>query len=439
LIGTAIAHYRILDKLGEGGMGVVYVAEDTALSRTVALKALPRRFVQDPQRRKRFAGEARAAAMLNHPGIAAIYEFIEDGDGLYIAMELVRGESLRAHVKVPPLPLQDVLEISIQITRALVAAHAQGIIHRDLKPENILRTQTGTIKILDFGLARFVSTLKEGITETAHVTSSGTVMGTVAYMSPEQLEGKPVDTRSDIFSVGVIIYELATGSHPFDRPSAASTIVNILTVEPRALAELRVIAPAELERIIRKCLRKEPAHRYQTTAELSIDLEALHLAISNRNATPHQDSHTSQTIISHFFRAVERSPQRWWELNQYFCLAAFPLIAYWIWRVRDWLSANWSPWLVFMTVLLVSSTMTMRLYLLITAGFHPDNLRGEVLRWARIIRFTTSAIWLLLGTVAALILRQHLGIASFMGGVAVGGWLSTMVAEEAIDTQAFPR
>jgi serine/threonine protein kinase len=439
MIGLNISHYRVIEKLGEGGMGVVYVAEDINLGRLVALKALPKRFVQDAMRRKRFTIEARAAAALNHPGIAAVHELIEDGDDLYIAMELVHGESLRSDVKTPPLAADRVLEIFIQVARGLVAAHKQGVIHRDLKPENILRSASGEIKILDFGLAKLISTLPEGMTQSGNLTGSGVFMGTISYMSPEQLESKPVDARSDIFSVGVIMYELATGTHPFGGSSNASTIANILTVEPPPLQYHRVSASPELDRIVSKCLRKDPANRYQTSADLLADLEALQRAGRSPSSGWVSSDAAAETIVRRALQPVGPSPRRWWELNQYFCLAAFPLVAYWIWRVRPWIPADWGTLIFFAAVLLVSCSMTMRLYLLMMSGFHPANLHTEVVRWALAIRITTLGMWLVLGAVAALIVRQHVGVGSIMGGLAVGGWLSTMVAESAIDSHAFPR
>jgi hypothetical protein len=257
-------------------------------------------------------------------------------------------------------------------------------------------------------------------------------------MSPEQLESKPVDARSDIFSVGVIMYELATGTHPFGGSSNASTIANIMTIEPPPLQYHRVSASAELDRIVCKCLRKDPTNRYQTSADLLADLETLQRA--GRSPSSNWVSHAAaETIVRRALQPVGPSPRRWWELNQYFCLAAFPLIAYWIWRVRPWIPGDWGTLIFFAAVLLVSCSMTMRLYLLMMSGFHPANLHTEVVRWALAIRITTLGMWLVLGAVAALIVRQHVGVGSIMGGLAVGGWLSTMVAESAIDSHAFPR
>jgi serine/threonine protein kinase len=440
VIGTKISHYRVLEKLGEGGMGEVYVAEDLLLGRTVALKTLPQRFAQDPARRKRFQSEARAAAALSHAAIAAVYELIEDGDDLYIAMELVRGESLRTLVKIPPIPSATLLDIAVQIAAGMAAAHAAGIVHRDLKPENIMCCQSGTIKILDFGLAKCHAPLAEAMTQSGNTTGSGMMMGTVAYMSPEQLEARPTDARTDIFAAGSIMYELATGSHPFGGGSAASTIANILTLEPPPLPpQSGSISPAELERIINKCLRKDRDNRYQSARELLMDLEALRQAAKAGRAPRSLPEKPAETIVRRALQPVGPSPRRWWEMNAYCCIISFPAIAYWVWRVREWLPHEWAALIFFGMVLLVSSSMTMRLYLLMMSGFNPTNLHTEVVRWATALRFTTLGIWILLATVAVLIVRQHLGIGSLMGGIAVGGWLSTTVGEVAIDKHAFPR
>jgi serine/threonine protein kinase len=474
LIGLNVSHYRVVEKLGEGGMGVVYLAEDLDLERMVALKALPQHFSKDPMRRSRFKREARAAAALNHPAIATVYELLEDGEDLYIVMEFVRGESLRTVLNTAPLALKSVLDISVQIARGLSAAHAQGIIHRDLKPENILRTSSGEIKILDFGLARFDSLVTDAMTHSDNVTSSGMLMGTLSYMSPEQLECKTVDFRSDIFSFGVVLYELATSVHPFGGASAASTIANILTLEPEPLIQHRTVIPAALDRIVHTCLRKDPANRHRSAMDLQSDLETLCRDVSQASRSrslmdpvnPPQSvidlqsgietlyqvassgSHgrplvirdeTPEGLVRSVLASIGPSPRRWWELNQFFCLVAFPLLAYSVWRIRPWLPANWSAPVLFMLVLLVSCSMTMRLYLLMMSAFNPSALHREAIRWCNATRVTTIAIWIVLGGVAAFIVKEHTGVGALMGGLAVGGLLSTVIAEAAIDLHAFPR
>lgn len=278
-VGELIGAYRVLRKLGEGGMGVVYLAEDIRLGRQVALKTLAREYADDPERRKRFLNEARAVAALNHAGVAAVYELEERGDQVCIIFEYVEGMTLRSLLqRQGSLPLQDLLEIATQVAGALEAAHAKGIVHRDLKPENVMRRPGGDVKVLDFGLARMDSGVLGGISSTTQsygLTKAGTVMGTVGYMSPEQLEGKPTDFRSDIFAFGVLLYELATGTHPFAGETPASTIANVLTHEPPPLTAANALHPGELDRIVKKCLRKSRDDRYQSTRELLVDLKNL--------------------------------------------------------------------------------------------------------------------------------------------------------------------
>ncbi|MGH9603362.1 MAG: serine/threonine-protein kinase, partial [Terriglobales bacterium] len=207
MVGQTISHYRILEKLGQGGMGVVYRAEDTRLGRTVAVKALLPEHARDPARRKRLEQEARSAAALSAPGIAQVYELEEAGQDLFIIYEFVAGRTLRSVLAAGPVARHILMRIAIETARGLTAAHSRGIVHRDLKPENVLQTHEGAIKILDFGLARFELAALDGTTRSLDLTEAGTIVGTVAYMSPEQLESKAVNFRSDIFSFGVMIYE----------------------------------------------------------------------------------------------------------------------------------------------------------------------------------------------------------------------------------------
>src|SRR5438105_8259728 len=257
-----VSHYRVLEKIGEGGMGVVFRAEDTTLGRIVALKALPSDVLSDPVRRKRFIQEARAAGAMSHPAVATIHDFVEDGENLYIVMEYVEGRSLRSLVSEAPLDYRSAVSIGRQLAEGLAAAHAMGIVHRDLKPENILMTDAGQVKILDFGLAQYRRAGFAQIGDST-VTEPGLIAGTVAYMAPEQLEGREADCRSDIFSIGVILYELATGTHPFQGASTASTIANIMSVTPPPMALDHVKLPEPLNQVVFRCLGKNCTQRYQ--------------------------------------------------------------------------------------------------------------------------------------------------------------------------------
>ena len=266
MIGRTISHYKILEKIGEGGMGVVYKAEDTKLRRTVALKFLPSELTQDAEAKQRFLHEARAAAALNHANIVTVYEINEHEGQTYIAMEYIEGRTLK-EITHGPLPLAQVLDIAQQIARGLAAAHAKGIVHRDIKPANIFITSDNTVKILDFGIAK----LAGGETK---LTKTGTTMGTAAYMSPEQTTGKEVDQRTDIWSLGVILYEMLAGETPFKGEYMQAVVYAILNEEPKPLAKIRPDMPVGLESVIGRALAKNPKDRYQSMNDLAANLKA---------------------------------------------------------------------------------------------------------------------------------------------------------------------
>jgi pimeloyl-ACP methyl ester carboxylesterase len=271
MIGQPLGHYRILEKLGEGGMGEVYRAEDSTLKRQVALKVLPTDVAGSQERLDRFQREAESLAALNHPNIVHVYS-VEEGDGVhFLTMELVDGQSLDQLIPGDGLPIERLLDLSIPLADALAEAHEQGIVHRDLKPANIMIDHRGQPKILDFGLAKLrQAELSEDLSQlpTDVMTRAGTVLGTYPYMSPEQVEGKVVDSRSDIFSLGVVLHEMATGERPFKGESSASLIAAILTESPAEAASLRSELPPDFGRIISKCLEKDPEKRYRSSGEL---------------------------------------------------------------------------------------------------------------------------------------------------------------------------
>ncbi len=279
--GTRIGPYEILSPLGSGGMGEVYKARDPKLDRRVAIKILPQGLAEDPEIRARFEREAKAVAALSHPNILGIFDFGWDGSRAYAVMELLEGTSLRHLLEEGAIPPRKALEWAIQIARGVGAAHEKGIVHRDLKPDNLFLTVDGQIKVLDFGLAKPVeqpfdaaSTLPPGAPNRTALSRAGAVIGTVGYMSPEQLRGQPVDPRSDIFSFGVVLYEMLTGRRPFGGASGAESVTAILRDEPPELSGLRGPVPPGLERVVFRCLEKRPQDRFQTMKDLAFGLEA---------------------------------------------------------------------------------------------------------------------------------------------------------------------
>ena len=281
MIGRTVSHYRVLEKIGAGGMGDVYRAEDTRLKRQVALKVLPEGMARDPERLRRFQREAEVVASLSHPGIVTLFSVEEAESVHFLTMELVSGHRLDEVVPPGGMALEAFLAVAVPLVEALVAAHERGITHRDLKPANVMVTDDGVVKVLDFGLAKLrqEDSGSEGAElPTEALTQEGLVLGTIPYMSPEQLEGRQVDHRSDVFSVGVVIHEMITGERPFKGESSASLISAILRDQPESVSRLRADVPPALERVILRCLQKDPERRYQTAKDLRNELEELPMA-----------------------------------------------------------------------------------------------------------------------------------------------------------------
>jgi hypothetical protein len=418
-LGRRVGHYLVEEELGRGGMGVVYRARDTRLDRDVALKALPRELTGNEQRRLRLAQEARAAARLSHPGIARVYALEEVDAEIFLVSEFVEGRTLREEIAdgVPPVPT--LLSTAVQIAGAIAEAHRQGVIHRDLKPENVMRTPSGAIKILDFGLARIDSA--DPPASGRRLTRSGMVMGTPGYMAPEQLMGRDVDARGDIFAFGVMITELATGRLPSAGAGPGSA-----TRTPAAGSGL----PRRLEAILEKCLRSNPDERYQSASELLADLERL------ASGGPDLASGTGSDIG---FVAADGGALWWWQTHQLIVAAVYGLLIYQAAMIQGAMP-RLAGRAVFFSVLSVGvAGASMRLHLWFTSRVYPALLgkqRKRVTRWLRLADLVLGA----LAIAATIVLADEYPVrAGVLGGTAVAVLVAALVIEPATTHAAFRR
>ncbi len=326
MIGQTISHYKILDKLGEGGMGVVYKAEDTKLKRTVALKFLPPQALASEEERERFTREAQASAALNHPNIATVFAIDEHDGKRFIAMEYVQGQSLHQKVQSGPMKIPEAIDIAVQVAEGLHAAHESGIVHRDMKGANVMVTDKGQVKIMDFGLAKL-----KGV---SLLTRQGSTLGTVSYMSPEQARGEKVDHRTDIWSLGVVLYEMLTGRLPFAGEFEQSILYAILNTDPEPLTSVRSNIPMDLERVLRKMMAKDPGDRYQSALEIPVDLRAVKTMLKTSSGSSRIA--TASTVVAPQSKRPLKSLLLWGGLGLMFVAL---ILALW----NPWRSPAMSP------------------------------------------------------------------------------------------------
>jgi len=402
-------------------MGIVYLARDTRLDRPVAIKMLTPRYTSDPEQRERLRREARAAARLSHPGIATVYSLEEFGDRLYIVSEYISGYTLHQLMADGPIPISLLLDVAVQACQALVAAHEQGVVHRDLKPENLARTESGVVKILDFGLARLTSR-GIGISD-PRLTRTGMFLGTLAYASPEQLLGSDVDFRTDIFSFGVLVYELACAEHPFGAPDSMSIVARILEGEAEDLTVVNPVLPKELDRIVRRCLKKKPADRYDSTRHLLGDLERL-CSLQNAKA-PVDSSRTGGEA----FNKASVTPLWWWQFHQAVAGFGYYGMLYPVWRVKQWLGGVEGSLLFFPVLIAVGVAANLRLHLWFTSRFYVSELPDQRRKASRWIRCADWLFAFMLAVSAIRIHTMHEIIATLLMAVAIGSLVAFLLIE----------
>jgi eukaryotic-like serine/threonine-protein kinase len=417
-IGAKIGPYEIRSKLGSGGMGIVYLGHDTRLDRRVAVKALApfRPFLS--QQKERFRTEARAAAKLTHPGIATIYSLEECEGRLYMISEYVHGRTLREIITNGRLSFSQIIDFAVQMAQALTNAHENGIIHRDLKPENIMVTDSGNVKILDFGLARIES--KESGKSAMPLTLSGQFFGTPAYASPEQLIGNPTDRAADIFSFGIVLFELSTGRHPFHSDHSIATIAKILEADVPELRQWNPEIPNEFLHIVDSCLKKNPADRYAQTRDLLVDLNNIY-----ENKVP-DSPHSSATLW-------------WWQFHQACAGFGYYGMLYPLWKVKEWLGGIEGSLLFFPALIAVGISANLRFHLWFTSRFYRSELTEQRSRVSSWIRRADCLFVFMLAWTAIRIHSIHAIIATLLMAVAIGALVAFTLIEPVTERAALDR
>ena len=426
LTGRRIGSYLIQRELGRGGMGVVYLAHDVRLARTVAIKALSPAYSHSPSVRQRLLNEAKMAAALSHPGIATVYALEEIDGELYIACEYVPGAPLRALVESGPLPIIEVVDVGVQLARALAEAHTKGIVHRDIKPENVIRTPSGVIKVLDFGLARAEHAIQTRLTQT------GMLVGTPAYLSPEQALGRDTDFRTDIFALGLLLYELASGINPFAAKTIAATIARIVDEDPPLLSEVRPGSVPALDQIVHRCLQKDPQARYRSTPEIVADLERLRADISAQN-----NAGTAASTPSPVRRQASSRSQRWLINHHVIMSMVYIALLYPAWFARGWLPAPWNSAFLLGALAAAAAGASLRLHLWFTAATFPEQFAEQqesTARWTRLCDVVFAAVQM---GAAIGVSGMHPEFAMLFVGAAVAILIASLVIEPATARAAF--
>jgi len=455
MVGQALGHYRIEAKLGEGGMGVVYRAFDTHLDRPVAIKILRADATASPERKRRFQQEAKAASALHHPNIVHIYDISSSGGTDYIAMEFVDGKTLDRLIGKSGLALSDTLKYAIQVADALARAHAARIVHRDLKPANIIVSEDGRVKLLDFGLAKLTAAAdidSEAGTATINTredfqTEEGTILGTVAYMSHEQAQGKKVDARSDIFSFGSVLYEMVTGRRAFEGANKISTLSAILHNEPPPLAEVAPGLPAELDKVIWRCLRKDPDRRAQHAGDIKVALAELIADSGSRKlsrapqaggqaaATPEEQP----SWTGNLFGSAGARPYRLLQIHHIGICLRSAFLVYLAWRFKNVTSGLWSLALFFSTLLCCTIQSIMAAVLLFADIIGREFLRGETRElapWLRAFGLANSGLAM---SMTVWIAEEHTILAALMALVGTVIGVKAVAVKPAMDRAAIYR
>ncbi len=419
IIGQTVGHYRIARIIGRGGMGVVYLAEDTRLGRAVALKALAPNLVGDQTRRERLRREARAAAALHHTGIATVFALEEIDDQLYIAGEYVPGVTLRDELARGPLPVRRALETTRAIAAAVAAAHERGVIHRDLKPENVIRTPAGELKILDFGLARI-----EDPAAMLQLTADGTSLGTPAYMSPEQIRGRHIDARSDLFALGVMLYEFITGVNPFKGSDPASTIAHVLEAEPAPLATMAVVGlppaiSAALEQIVQTALQKSPEVRYPSARAFIAALDGAIAVLDGAAPPPRMPAPPVATA------------RWWWQFHQVAASAAYVALFVPLIFVQRDTGGDAGSVVLILGVVAALTAIVLRLHLLFAVQSYPAEFAAQRANTEPWIRRADVAFALVLAAAGLLVRIPRLSLALVLISAAVAVLLASVVIEPA--------